>query len=60
MKTSAKATMIILLLISIFSTIIYFAPKGNAMIQYERDMEKIKHFQKTGEKADQSQNYNVK
>lgn len=60
MKTSLKATIGILLFLSSIILLISFSPKGNAMIQWERDMEKINHFQQTGEKADNSQNYNVK
>jgi len=60
MKTSLKATIVILLFISSIILLISLAPKGNSMIQWERDMEKIKHFQQTGEKADNSQIYNVK
>jgi len=59
MKTSTKATIVILLFLTSIITALLSAPKGNDMIQWDRDMEKVKHYQKTGEKADNSHIYKI-
>lgn len=50
MKTSTKATILILLFVSVLILLISLAPKGNDMIEWEKDMKSIEHFNATGEK----------